>query len=379
MPLPTRRLVATTVLFLAALSSAASAQERLRPGPWTREKIPDGWVVFNSKNYHVQCECGLEKAKRLADHMEAMNKTYRAMFKPDKGGEKLQTIKLFADESGFHRYGAPEGAAAYYSSSDREMVCYDTGKWMDDAPKVEAPAAPTTGPAPTPGSAEEAAAKRQRIREALERRLKREEDRWKMDLLGCAAHEGWHQYFHWYVGSAVELPSWVNEGMGDYFYTAVPKPKKGEKRVPAALGGVFEGRLSIAKMALERGRFVPASQLIRYDQRMYYSNPSICYAEGWSLCQFLLHGGNAKYQKIVPSFIRLVRDDTNIDVVTEKAFKGIDMAQLDKDFTAWVGAQKVEKDLEEGPIDPADLGLDEPEDAGGGEGGGEDTGGGGGR
>ena len=366
MPYPIRRSLraAATVLAVGLFSVLGMAQERLRPGPWTRERIPDGWVVFNSKNYHVQCECGMDKAKRLAEHMEAMNKTYRSMFKPDKGGEKAQTIKLFADEAGFHRYGAPQGAAAYYSSSDREMVCYDTGKWMDEQKVVEAAPIPTTGPAPAPGSPEDAALKMKRIREALERRLKREEDLWKMDLLGCAAHEGWHQYFHWYVTSEVELPSWVNEGMGDYFYTAVPKPKQGQKRVPAALGGVFAGRLSIAKIALEQGRFVPASQLIQYDMQQYYSNPSICYAEGWSLCQFLLHGGNAKHQKILPNFIRMVRDDTNMSVVTEKAFKGIDMKQLDKEFEDWVRAQKLPTAADDDPLSGGEVGPEEPHGGG---------------
>ena len=90
MPYPIRRSLraAATVLAVGLFSVLGMAQERLRPGPWTRERIPDGWVVFNSKNYHVQCECGMDKAKRLAEHMEAMNKTYRSMFKPDKGGER---------------------------------------------------------------------------------------------------------------------------------------------------------------------------------------------------------------------------------------------------------------------------------------------------
>ena len=348
------------------MTTAALAQEgRLRPGPWAKERIPEGWIVHNTKNYHVQSQCGLEKAKRLGEHMEAMNKTYRSLFKPDKGGEKPQTIKLFKDNKSFLLYGAPPSAAAYYSPGERDMVCYDTGKWMDDAPAPEAVAAPTTGPAPEQGSPEEAAAKRAKLKEELERRMRKQEDLWKMDLLGCAAHEGWHQYFHWYVTSMVELPSWVNEGMGDYFYTAVPKGKQGTKRVPAALGGIFGGRLMIAKAALRQGRFVPASELITYTKDQYYSNPSICYAEGWCLCQFMLHSGNPKYMKLVPTFIKLVRDDTNMPVVTEKTFKGIDLAKLDAEFTAWVEAQKLPD--EEAAIDDDLLGPEGGE-VGGGEG-----------
>ncbi len=345
---------------LFVLASAHAQDNKVRPGPWATGRVPDGWVVYNTEHYHVQSQCGIEKAKRLAAHMEAMNKTYRSLFKPEKGGDKPQTIKLFVDRENFDDYGAPPSAAAYYSPSDREMVCYDTGKWMDETP---APAAkgPTTGAKPEEGSPEEAVAK---AREQLEKRLRRQEDLWKMDLLGCAAHEGWHQYFHWYVVSFVELPSWVNEGMGDYFYTAVPKGKAGTKRVPSQLGGVNSGRLMIAKAALRQNRFIEASALIKYSKNQYYANGSICYAEGWSLCQFLLHGGNPKYAKIIPNFIRLVRDDTNMEVVTQKAFKGIDMAQLDKEFKEWLAAQKLPDDAAAEEGDDTGDGSDETGGAG---------------
>ena len=316
---------------ISTLAAAAVAQRHggpVHPGPWpTKDMIPPGWVVYESPNYQVQSECGTEKAKRLADHMEVMNKLYRRMFNPEKEGAKRQAIKLFKDAKEFHAYGAPGGAAAYFSPSDREMVCYDTGKWMDDKPK-----APVTGESADP---DDPVAK---LKSELQGRLERLRDMWKMDLLGCAAHEGWHQYFHWYVGSWVELPSWINEGMGDYFYTAVPKQAKGQQ-LPAELGRQNAIRLMDAKQALDRNAFVPAPQLIKYSQQQYYANAGICYAEGWALCQFLMHSGNPKYAKVVQTFIRVVRDDTNMPHVTEKAFKGIDLEQLDKDWRAWLKAQ----------------------------------------
>lgn len=370
--MPRPAIAALSVLVAVAATAAAQQKfEKVRPGPWTKDRVPAGWVLYETRNYQIQSQCGLEKAKRLGEHMEVMNKTYRAMFHPDKEGEKRQTIKLFKDSREFHTYGAPAQAAAYYKPSDREMVCYDTGKWMDQAP---APAPAVTGggsPAgsgPADGTPEEAAA---RARAALEKRLARLHDLWKMDLLGCAAHEGWHQYFHWYVTSFVELPSWVNEGMGDYFYTAVPKVVKG-RQVPAELGRINAGRLMIAQAALRQDRFVDAPTLLRYSKQEYYANAGVCYAEGWSLCQFLLHGGNDKYAKVIPAFIRLVRDDTNMEQVTRKAFMGIDLQQLDQDFRTWLTAQK-------SPMAEALEGLDQGEggDEGGGEKGGGEKGGGG--
>jgi hypothetical protein len=309
---------------LALVAATASAQV-LKPGPWIKTQVPDGWLLHETTHYQIQSQCGLEKAKRLANHMETMNRVYRTMFKCDREGAKPQPIKLFKDEQGFQQYGQMgRGVAAYYSQTDREMVCYDTGKWSDEVEAVATESDKAEGEDP------EAAA------EKLMKKLDREME---MDLLGVAAHEGWHQYFHWYVGSWVELPSWINEGMGDYFYTAVPKKVSG-KKLPAELGRIFTGRMAVLKRAARdrngKNMMVPLSKLLRYSQRDYYSNPSVCYAEGWGICQFLLHSGNPKYAKVVPNFIRLVKEDTNMKVVAEKAFKDIDIEQLDREFVAWV-------------------------------------------
>lgn len=333
---------AAALATFAALLAPLAAQNQIRPGPWTSAgKVPEGWVVHNTKNYHIQSQCGLDKAKRLGEHMEVMNVVYRRMFKPDKtGGVKLQTIKVFVDEKAFHAYGAPPGAGAYYSPGDREMVCYDTGKWSDEDPK----AAPATGP--------------ETARDRLARRMGDFEDMMKMDILGCAAHEGWHQYYHWMVVSRVDLPSWINEGMGDYFYTAAPRDGKGKK---ADLGRMFDGRLRILKAAKAQSRMVPLAEFLAMLQRDYYSNPSICYAQGWAFCQFLLHGAEGKYAKLIPQYVAELCRDTNWESVQKKVFKGVDLAALEVEFHAFVDTLKTSV------ADP----LEELEKAMGGEAGGE--------
>ena len=308
---------ARILLALAFASSLHAQNDKVRPGPWqTAAKVPAGWVVYNTKNYHVQSQSGMEKAKRLGDHMEIMNVTYRKMFKPDKGGEKQQTIKLFKDDKSFKAYGAPAGAAAYYSAGEREMVCYDTGKWSDE-PK---PANPTTGP--------------DTALDRLSRRMSKFDDSLKMDLLGCAAHEGWHQYYHWLVVSRVALPSWINEGMGDYFYTAAPNGTGKVKK--AELGRMFDGRLWVIKTAKRQDRMVPLAEFLQMLQQDYYSNPNVCYAQGWAFCQFLLHGAEGKYAKIIPNYVRMLCNDTDWKSVQEKAFKGFDTAVMQTEFTAYI-------------------------------------------
>ncbi|MFK7742682.1 MAG: DUF1570 domain-containing protein [Planctomycetota bacterium] len=307
-------------LICAALPAQRYGRGEIRPGPWTPRKIPDGWVVHNTRYYEVQSQCGEDKAKRLGKHMQVMNKVYRRMFPPGKDGAKRQVIKLFKGRDEYLAYGAPPSSAAYYARMDREMVCYDTGKWSDEEKK----AGPLTG-----GDDKKS---------ALERRMARQSDLWKMDLLGCAAHEGWHQYFAWYtVSLTAPLPSWINEGMGDYFYTAAPKKVRGRK-VPAKLGRLNEGRLMILKAAVRQDRFVPVEQLITMPKSQFYANGSVCYAEGWAFCQFLLHSGNKKYKKIIPNFIKYVKNDSNYEDVRERAFKRIDLEKLETEFKAWIHA-----------------------------------------
>ena len=333
----------------AAVLPFLPAQQRIPAGPWTPADVPDGWVVHRTRNYEVQSEAGEEKAIRLGEHMEVMNKVYRQLFRPDKAGLKRRVIKLLKNRESYLAYGAPPSSAAYYSRSDREMVCYDTGKWSDAEP---AAAAAETGPRTGPG--------------ALERRLRRLDDLWKMDILGCAAHEGWHQYFDWLVVSFVTLPSWINEGMGDYFYTAAPKDARGRK-LAAELGRLNDGRLMVLRAAMLQDRLYPLERLVRMSKSEFYADGSVCYAQGWAFCQFLLHGGDKKYAKIIPNFVRYVRSDTNMADVTDRAFKGIDFEELDAEFRAWVANLQIDgldDDEDEaegggaGPATPTGAGAD---------------------
>ncbi|MCB9889619.1 MAG: hypothetical protein H6836_08570 [Planctomycetes bacterium] len=318
-------LLGPLVLSIPALAQTPAAPStvnlrKIKRGPWnTKADIPKGWIRHRTQHYEVQSMCGKEKAVRLGNHMEAMFKVYWRRFPPGKPFTKRYTIKLLANRGAFRAYGAPPGAGAYYSPVDREMVCYDTGKWLDDQP-VEGP---KTGKPKTDGGGD-----------PMEE-MKRELERYKMDILGAASHEGWHQYFHWYIVSWVPIPSWINEGMGDYFYTAQPRKVKG-RSIPAELGRLNELRLPVVQWAVKNNRHVPIKELLKYSQREYYSNPSICYAEGWALCQFLLHSGNRKYEAALNRFIKLVQDDTNMPAVTKKAFHGIDLDQLEAEWKAWI-------------------------------------------
>ncbi|MCK5940620.1 MAG: hypothetical protein KAI24_01525, partial [Planctomycetes bacterium] len=80
----------------------------------------------------------------------------------------------------------------------------------------------------------------------------------------------------------------------------------------------------------------PVPELITMPKHQFYANGSVCYAEGWAFCQFLLHSGDKKLARVIPNYIKYVKNDTNYEAVTERVFKGIDLEELDTRFKAWI-------------------------------------------
>jgi len=321
-------LAATAITLAFGTANATAQTDTIHPGKWTsKSKWARGWIVYESRHYQIQSQVGKEKAKRLADHMEQMFKLYCKTFPPGKDGFIKKPVKLFKDQASFQRYsGVGRGTMAYYMSApNRELVGFDTGVWQDD--KKEAP---KTGKKKT---------RRERMEELLNK---------PMDFLGVMSHEGWHQYFHWYVVSQIRLPSWINEGMGDYFYCAVPPYNTKGRKAKVKLGSINEERLPTIYAAVKQNQSVPWKEIIHYSQADYYRRPGLCYAQGWAMCHFLMQHKNKKYRKIIPTFIKLVKDDGNVKNCTKRAFKGIDIDKVEAEWKEWVLAQKLPEGFDGG-------------------------------
>ena len=313
--------------FAALLLSTTTLQAQVERGMWkNRGDYPDGWAVVKSKHYQIQSQVGQDKAQRLADHMEKMLHVYKKTFKGSSSQFSAKPVKLFKDREAYIQYGGSSSSAGYYSPGERELVLFDSGNWSDK------PQGPTTG-----------------------RRAQIEQRRRGMDVLGVAAHEGWHQFFHWYVVSLTEIPSWVNEGMGDYFFAG--KPVRKGRKLELDFSQVNTARFPVIFRAVEDGQTEPFEKFLLMSQQDYYANANICYAQGWALCYFLNQSENRKYKRIVPLYIKYIRDDSNWETVTKKAFRGIDVDKLEEEFVEWVRgdlytAYKKQQglDRDEGPV-----------------------------
>jgi hypothetical protein len=136
--------------------------------------------------------------------------------------------------------------------------------------------------------------------------------------------------------------------MGDYFYCARPRQVEG-KQLAAELGRLNAMRMPTIWTAVKQDKHVPLREFVLYTKEQYYDSPSVCYAQGWALCHFLQHSGERLYERVLPTFIKLAKSDSNMEEVNRKAFRGIDLDELEAAWKAWVlgpGIEAFRKELQ---------------------------------
>jgi len=319
--------------FLALLLAAPGAHAgdpQVRPGEWNPDKAPPGWVVVQTRNYQVQSEVGEAKGRLLAEHLEGMLDLYRELL-PFTKRMPTFVLKIFEDEAGYRAYGGE--AVAHYDKAAKELVCWDTGIVLGVR---DVPASVRLGPDSglTPSEAERA---------RLDQLFEAITDDYTMDLARVLSHEGWHQYFHYYTVSWVAMPSWLDEGMGDYFFTA----ERTEDGQGYHLGALNHGRLRTLRRAFEEGTTVSFARLLDFEQGDYYSNASVYYAQGWSMVHFLMQNEDPALRQLIPKLIADFKRSKNFREATAKAFDRRSLDSLDSEWIAWVLRQEPRDPLRE--------------------------------
>lgn len=293
------------VLLLAGMISAQGiAPNGLRKGKWRDRDVPEGYRLVKVGRYDIQTNCPEEIAVQVGKHMSAMFKLYKKNFSTTKTPTDRLYVKLFASRKGFRAYGAPGGAAAYYSKRDKEMVGYYTGKMGGRL------GAKTTG------------------KGSLSKRMRAH---YTMDTLGIFSHEGWHQYYHWACGSQIPFPSWSDEGIGEYFYSCYLIDNK-----KLVVGAPCDTRLATIQRAIRADKFVALDELVLFDQRRYYAQSTLCYAEGWSLCHFFMEHPDYKKKHILQRYVRVFTDQHSIEKAAKRVFKKMKWEKVTEDWKAWI-------------------------------------------
>jgi hypothetical protein len=333
---PALKATRTAAALLLLAAAALAGDERVKEGQWNKRDVPKGWVTCETEHYQVQCSIGAETAKKLGDHLEHMLTLY-GDFMPTR--RKLETfvLKVFPDKQSFCEYGGypvDTPTVAYYKQDTKELIGYDCGFVFG---KRTIPTALNLRPS---ASDELTTKDRERVSELLEAAT----DTYTMDLVRALAHEGWHQYFHFYTVSWVPMPQWLDEGVGDYFYMA-PQAMKDGSLPTYAMGAMNSGRLRRIRRGLEDGQTTPFEAFMGFDQEAYYKDGSLNYAQGWSMVHFLLQNPDPERRELIPRLIRDFKDSKNIHKSTSKVFKGQSYDALERDWIGWLLGQPVDDPL----------------------------------
>lgn len=287
------------------------------------------WNIHLTKNYVIEYATRKEFAERLGKELENILLLYQKTIPSQKGIAKGR-VKLFDTEEDFQYYGQVPGAAAYWSPMQREIVAY-----RFEGRKVRIGER---------GANEEMTVAEERNPEEV--------------TFNIIYHEAFHQYMENIMGISrdVYVPSWLNEGMGDYFFGGRWN-KKGQFEI-----GLNDWRLETIVKAVKEGKHVPLKDIFNYSQQQYYANAGLCYAEGWAICYFFMseEGRKERYHLIPPMFYAELKKSGNYKSVNQKVLAQYDLGKMEQQWKQFVLG--LEQHLPKKPEEkPADAG-NKPED-----------------
>lgn len=278
--------------------------------PEKRERIKQGltgqWRFIDTRHYIVIYNCDDPLARHIAKRVEYMREfAFETVFPPVAPIEEAMVVRVCKEMDEYYHYGAPRGSAGYWSPGHDELV-------FPDLSRSKKPDKAT---------------------------------------IGVLNHEAFHQYIH-YALLKNSLPIWFNEGFAEYFFCVESTGKKLKfmKRHPM--------RYSVVKSALGSKQLIPIPEFIKYTQPRYYARPSLCYSQGWAFCTWMKNITKDERYKRIPEVMfqemqkgylerlnglsagggggggRGMWGEYNdvVQAAMAKAFEGIDLEQMDKDF-----------------------------------------------
>jgi len=118
-------------------------------------------------------------------------------------------------------------------------------------------------------------------------------------------HEGFHQFAHAVIGG--EIPTWLNEGMAEYFGYGV---FTGDSIVTGVIPEAkFKQVLQDMERSPDSGGFVPIRQLMLMSHRQWNEQMSaVNYDQAWSMVQFLAHAENGRYQSVLVGMMQELKN-----------------------------------------------------------------------
>jgi len=224
-----------------------------------RSELPRGWKADDTENFIFVYSTKDEKLIRiLKRELEAIRKAYLELFPPVEPIQAVSAVRVCRDLVEYHQYGGPRGSAGYWLAAAKELVFYDQGKGDG-----------------------------------------------RQDSRIVLYHEAFHQYIHYSAGE-VAPHSWFNEGYGDYFSGA-----RFSRTGDIAKIGLNPWRVGAIKHFVERGDYVPFSEILHMEKPEFYKDGGRCYAQAWSMIYFLRESRDVQrhplWRRILPRYFETLK------------------------------------------------------------------------
>jgi len=276
-----------------------------------KEQLVGTWKYFDTPHYIVVYNCDYRLARYIADRCEYMRvNAFEKVFPPPYPIKECGVIRVCKAFDEYYHYGGPKGSAGYWSSGTDELVFPDLSRSKKEDPTT----------------------------------------------IGVLQHEGFHQYVH-YALAGNAPPIWFNEGFAEYFF-CVSMKSRGKRLI---FEPKHQMRYGVIKSALGSNKITPIKRFIWLSQGEHYRQSSLHYAEGWAFCTWLMHHTRNERYRQIPKILfeemqkafveqkekekengldlegllrrgRGPKGNPILKAATEKAFEGIDLDQLEKDF-----------------------------------------------
>ncbi|MFN3168479.1 MAG: DUF1570 domain-containing protein [Phycisphaeraceae bacterium] len=289
-----RRLTPLLLVLLLSVPATTPAQTedviRIEPTP----KL----TVYRSKHYRVHTPLSRDEVLPYARHMDALFKQYDARFGTlVPAPVEPMSLYLFETQQQYDRFLQEHDIDATHSGG----MFFVTHKLRGLATWAEA-------------------GNRRKTFEVLQ-------------------HEGFHQ-FAWHTFGP-DLPVWVNEGLAQYFESAVLRDGK------LSLGMIRRPRIEKVRTAIREGDALPIEQLMAVSGKQWAQrlrddpeHAGLSYAQSWSLVFYLIHGDGGKHKQPFTEYLkRLSQGDSHGDAQL-MAFGQSGMIALEEDWQRYALRQQ---------------------------------------
>lgn len=238
--------------------------------------------IAKSRYYYVFGEASQKKYLiHIAKFMDKVFALYSKKFKSEEKIAERFFVMVYPNEKDFKKtLDAGSGFAfAYFSASKRELVCH-----------LSSP-------------------------QSL------------IQVLKTLAHEGFHQFLGYYVPNP---PIWLNEGLAEYFEGMDPTKKLVDSRET-----INRDALVRIKAYISQGVTLPLKRFLYMNQQEFYFNPSLNYAQGWSVIYFLAYASRS-YNKYYNNLIQHLKNGMDREEALDLTFENVDFEKFERAWKAYI-------------------------------------------